>query len=84
MFHQLTLCSCNSVGEQVYDFTDFELSVGRNNSGKSTVLKALAIWRFCVDEFHRAKRSGSTGIQIEILLAWHGGSGSVRRGVSQR
>ena len=66
MIHQLTLCNFKSVGKQVYDFTDFDLLVGRNNSGKSTVLQALAIWQFCVDEFHRAKRSGSTGIQIVL------------------
>lgn len=66
MIHKLTLRNFKSIGEQSYDFTDFDLLVGRNNSGKSTVLQALAIWQFCVDEFHRAKRSGSTGIQIVL------------------
>ncbi len=66
MIHKLTLRNFKSIGEQAYDFTDFDLLVGRNNSGKSTVLQALAIWQFCVDEFHRAKRSGSTGIQIVL------------------
>ena len=66
MITQLTLRNFKSVGEQIYRFTDFDLLVGRNNSGKSTVLQALAIWQFCVDEFHRAKRSGSTGIQIVL------------------
>jgi hypothetical protein len=63
---QLTLRNFKSVGEQVYDFTRFDLLVGRNNSGKSTVLQALAIWQFCVDEFHRSKRSGSVGIQVVL------------------
>ena len=66
MITQLTLRNFKSVREQVYPFTDFDLLVGRNNSGKSTVLQALAIWQFCVDEFHRAKRSGNTGIQIVL------------------
>lgn len=66
MITQLTLRNFKSVGEQIYKFTDFDLLVGRNNSGKSTVLQSLAIWQFCVDEFHRAKRSGSTGIQIVL------------------
>jgi len=66
MITQLTLRNFKSVGEQVYKFTDFDLLVGRNNSGKSTVLQALAIWQFCMDEFRRAKRSGSTGIQIVL------------------
>src|ERR1017187_8616300 len=63
MITRLTLRNFKSVGEQTYEFTQFDLLVGRNNSGKSTVLQALAIWQFCVDEFCRSKRSGSTGIQ---------------------
>jgi hypothetical protein len=66
MITQLTLRNFKSVGEQIYHFTQFDLLVGRNNSGKSTVLQALAIWQFCVDEFHRSKRSGSKGIQVVL------------------
>ena len=81
MITRLTLQNFKSVGEQVYDFTRFDLLVGRNNSGKSTVLQAMAIWQFCVDEFHRSKRTGTTGIQVvlpnftalpvpEFILLW--------------
>lgn len=66
MITRLTLRNFKSIGEQDYDFTQFDLLVGRNNSGKSTVLQALAIWQFCVDEFHRSKRSGSKGIQVVL------------------
>lgn len=66
MITQLTLCNFKSVGKQVYKFTNFDLLVGRNNSGKSTVLQSLAIWQFCMDEFQRIKRSGTTGIQIVL------------------
>lgn len=66
MITRLTLRNFKSVGEQTYDFTQFDLLVGRNNSGKSTVLQALAIWQFCVDEFQRSKRSGSKGIQVVL------------------
>src|SRR3984885_3841757 len=66
MITRLTLRNFKSVGEQNYRFTQFDLLVGRNNSGKSTVLQALAIWQFCVDEFHRSKRSGSKGIQVVL------------------
>ncbi len=66
MITRLTLRNFKSVGEQVYDFTLFDLLVGRNNSGKSTVLQALAIWQFCVDEFHRSRRGGSKGIQVVL------------------
>lgn len=81
MITRLTLRNFKSIDEQVYDFTQFDLLVGRNNSGKSTVLQALAIWQFCVDEFHRSKRTGNTGIQVvlpnftalpvpEFILLW--------------
>lgn len=81
MITKLTLRNFKSVGEQVYEFTAFDLLVGRNNSGKSTVLQAMAIWQFCVDEFHRSKRTGTTGIQVvlpnftalpvpEFILLW--------------
>jgi hypothetical protein len=66
MITRLTLRNFKSVGEQTYGFTQFDLLVGRNNSGKSTVLQALAIWQFCVDEFHRSKRTGSKGIQVVL------------------
>lgn len=66
MITRLTLRNFKSIGEQVYDFGQFDLLVGRNNSGKSTVLQALAIWQYCVDEFHRSKRTGSKGIQVVL------------------
>lgn len=66
MITRLTLRNFKRVGEQAYDFTQFDLLVGRNNSGKSTILQALAIWQFCVDEFHRSKRTGSKGIQVVL------------------
>ncbi|MGH8547416.1 MAG: AAA family ATPase [Methylococcales bacterium] len=66
MIKRLTLRKFKNVGEQVYEFTPFDLLVGRNNNGKSTVLQALAIWQFCVDEFHRSKRRGSKGIQVVL------------------
>jgi len=41
MITQMTLRNFKSVDEQVYYFSQFDLLVGRNNSGKSTVLQAL-------------------------------------------
>ncbi len=66
MITTLTLRNFKSIEEQTYEFTAFDLLVGRNNSGKSTILQALAIWQFCVDEFRRAKRRGSTGKQVVL------------------
>jgi Fe-S cluster assembly ATPase SufC len=66
MIKQLTLRNFKNVGRQVYEFAQFDLLVGPNNSGKSTILQALAIWQFCVDEFRRSKRTGSTGTQVVL------------------
>ena len=54
MITKLTLRNFKSIREQTYELSGFDLLVGPNNSGKSTVLQALAIWQFCVDEFRRA------------------------------
>jgi AAA domain, putative AbiEii toxin, Type IV TA system/AAA ATPase domain len=62
----LTLKNFKSIEEQTYEFAQFDLLVGRNNSGKSTILQALAIWQFCVDEFRRVKRQGSSGKQVVL------------------
>ncbi len=82
MITKLILKNYKSVVDQTYAFTDFDLLVGRNNSGKSTILQSLAIWQFCVEEFRRANRSGKTGLQVvlpnftalpvpEFNLLWH-------------
>ncbi|MBF0609947.1 MAG: AAA family ATPase [Magnetococcales bacterium] len=63
---RLTLRNFKNIKEQVYDFGQFDLLVGRNNSGKSTVLQALAIWQFCVDLFSQSNREGSKGIQVVL------------------
>ena len=66
MITKLTLHNFKNVGEQVYEFGQFDLLVGPNNSGKSTILQALAIWQFCVEEFRRSKRTGSSGTQVVL------------------
>jgi hypothetical protein len=66
MITKLTLRNFKSIREQTYEFSHFDLLVGRNNSGKSTVLQALAIWQFCIEAFSRTRRSGSTGMQVVL------------------
>jgi len=66
MIKELVLKNFKSISGQTYKFSDFDLLVGRNNSGKSTILQAMAIWQYCVDEFHRMKRTGKSGAQIVL------------------
>ena len=66
MIKKVTIKNFKSIKNQTYEFTDFDLLVGRNNSGKSSILQALAIWQYCVDEFRKKDRRGKTGIQIVL------------------
>lgn len=66
MIHKLILKNFKKVKEEEFNFNNFDLIVGANNSGKSTSLQALAIWQFCVDQFIIAKRKGSRGIQVVL------------------
>ncbi|MCX6360056.1 MAG: AAA family ATPase [Armatimonadetes bacterium] len=66
MITRLVLENYKSVERMEYDLTAFDLLVGGNNSGKSTVLQALAIWQYCVDEFGRSRRAGTKGIQVVL------------------
>lgn len=66
MITKLTLRNFKGIKEQSYLLTNFDLLVGSNNCGKSTVLQAMAIWQYCIEEFRRAKRTGDRGIQIVL------------------
>jgi energy-coupling factor transporter ATP-binding protein EcfA2 len=82
MIKKLILKNFKGVENQTYEFSDFDLLVGANNSGKSTVLQAIAIWGFCVEVFRQSERSGVTGTRVllpnftalplpEFNLLWH-------------
>ena len=82
MIKKLTLKNFKGVESQTYEFSEFDLLVGANNSGKSTVLQAVAIWGFCVEVFRQSDRSGVTGTRVllpnftalplpEFNLLWH-------------
>ncbi len=66
MITKLRLKNFKKVHEQEFNFNQFELLVGANNSGKSTVLQSLAIWQFCVDQFRRVQKGGKRGIQVVL------------------
>jgi AAA15 family ATPase/GTPase len=68
MITELTLKNFKRVEDETYRFGELDLLLGRNNSGKSTVLQALAIWQYCVDEFRQSKsrKDGDRGIQVVL------------------
>jgi energy-coupling factor transporter ATP-binding protein EcfA2 len=62
----MILKNFKSIKEETFEFENFDLIVGANNSGKSTCLQALAIWQYCVDMFRLTDKRGSRGIQIVL------------------
>jgi len=66
MIHKLVLKNFKKFEEETFLFNNFDLIVGANNSGKSTILQALAIWQFCVEQFRNARKKGTNGIQIVL------------------
>lgn len=66
MIHKLILKNFKRIKEEVFEFNNFDLIVGANNSGKSTALQALSIWQYCVDQFALSNRKGSRGIQVVL------------------
>ncbi len=66
MINKLILKNFKRIKEEIFEFNNFDLIVGSNNSGKSTALQALAIWQYCVDQFTLSKRKGSRGIQVVL------------------
>src|ERR1035437_6971921 len=66
MIQKVRLKNFKRIADETFVLTDFDLLVGANNSGKSTLLQALAIWQYCVEQFRRSKRGGSSGIQIVL------------------
>lgn len=82
MITKLTIKNFKKIQQEEFLFNQFELLVGANNSGKSTVLQAMAIWQYCVEIFRQSKRAGGRGIQVvlpnftalplpEFVLLWN-------------
>jgi predicted ATPase len=66
MISKLILRKFKRFDEETFLFNNFDLIVGTNNSGKSTVLQSLAIWQYCVDQFSYTGKRGKVGIQIVL------------------
>lgn len=52
--------------QEFSDLGQLHLLVGPNNAGKSTLLHALAIWNYCVEEFRSSERTGNKAIEIAL------------------
>ena len=66
MITKLLIKNFKKIEDELFSFNDFELLVGANNSGKSTILQAMAIWQYCIEQFRVSNRNGKTGIQVVL------------------
>jgi len=66
MIYKLVLKNFKKFEEETFLFNNFDFIVGANNSGKSTVLQALAIWQYCVEQFRIVRKKGQSGTQIVL------------------
>lgn len=83
MITRVTIRNLKRFKEQTFEgLQGLHLLVGQNNSGKSTLLHALAIWNYCVEEFRVSERTGTKAIEITLAnftplplsdfkLLWH-------------
>lgn len=82
MITKLIIKNFKRIQQEEFTFNQFELLVGANNSGKSTVLQAMAIWQYCVEIFRQSKKTGGRGVQVvlpnftalplpEFVLLWN-------------
>ena len=83
MIQRVILRNLKRFREQEFvDLAQLHLLVGPNNAGKSTLLQALAIWNYCVEEFRASARTGSKAIELTLAnftpvplndfkLLWH-------------
>lgn len=66
MIEKVIIQNFKRFDKEEFAFSEFDIIAGVNNSGKSTVLQALAIWQFVVTAFSGQIRSGNTGIQVVL------------------
>ncbi len=49
MLKSITIKNFKSIENEEFQFTELDLLVGVNNSGKTTILQAIILWKFCID-----------------------------------
>lgn len=69
MIKRLTIRNFKRFTEQVFDLHDSVVLAGPNNSGKSTLLQAIATWRMGLDhwEAQRGRKAKRTAVSISRL-----------------
>ena len=69
MIKRLTIRNFKRFTEQVFDLHDSVVLAGPNNSGKSTLLQAIATWRMGLDHWvaQRGRKSKRTAVSVSRL-----------------
>lgn len=69
MIKRLTIRNFKRFTEQVFDLHDSVVLAGPNNSGKSTLLQAIATWRMGLDHWmaQRGRKAKRSGVSVSRL-----------------
>ncbi len=62
MIRRVTIKNFKRFGEHTFDLADSMVLAGPNNAGKSTLLQALAMWKFCLNRW-LAQREGGKAVK---------------------
>lgn len=63
MIHRVRLGSFKRFRDQSFELDDAVVLAGPNNSGKSTLLQAIATWKFGLDHWLAQREGGSRGVR---------------------
>ena len=63
MIQRVTLRNFKRFEEQVFDLADSVVLAGPNNAGKSTLLQAIATWKFGLDRWVARRQDGSSAVK---------------------
>ena len=55
MIHRVDICNFKQFGEQTFELSESVMLAGLNNSGKTTLLQAIAVWKLGLDEWLASK-----------------------------
>jgi len=69
MIRRVTIKGFKRFREQVFDLQDSVVLAGPNNAGKSTLLQAIATWKFAVDRWSSQRAGGQVGRRSGVAIS---------------
>ena len=68
MIHRVTIRNFKRFREQVFDLEESVVLAGPNNAGKSTLLQAIATWKFALDRWNAQRAGGRAAARSGVAI----------------